>query len=834
MDDYDDEDYNKTPTPQNGGLNFFSRNSSRASSSTPSNNLFNKTARERTDASSASSRASGKVGFQANVQPRGTNSRATPINSVRRSVSLRTGSSAAKTLPERKASGRNSVIAKTTDDIKKKSTNGRNSVSNKLESDNSKLVLDSNAINSLFCEPCQQQCIDVKAESYCKTCEEALCDSCAGTHRNSKITRDHAVLLLDEMSNPRPKAKDDQYPSKPGKPEKISIESTTCTISWEPSTGPVDCYEVRYKVKTSKTWSKVQTEGPQCMFTVQNLKGRTAYNFQVRGIAGSIEGPFSYVSEPYETKVSLAWRLMQSARKVEDGSPAKYKLELDEKLSARNEKAKTRKCVLGNKRLGVPVGEKTIMMVGATGAGKTTLVDGMINFITDVALDDEFRFTMIDLTSEEKNKESNQAISQTEWITCYQICHQEGCKVPFSVNIIDTPGFGDTRGIKRDEAIVEQIRSFFTTPGDIGIQTLDAVCFVVQSPLARLSPSQRYIFHSILSIFGKDIVDNIFVLITFADGNIPPVLASLKEAEVPFKEHFSFNNSALFVDPTKNKTAPMFWEMGQESFDIFFRNLQTVQTKSLQLTAEVLVERRQIELNIKSLQEEIKVGLHTLHRVEIEKKIIKDHEKDINANKNFIFTVPQEYFVKVMLPPGQHTTTCLRCNRTCHDDCTYLDNDEKHKCFVFNKRGFCTICIEHCYWREHVNCNYIYQMRVRHVTGELKELRQKYQIASNEKEKHEKFVKAVTVELNKQANEVWNKMKTVRKSLQRLSEIALRPNPLTDVEYVKLLIENEKREAKPGWQTRVQMLEELKQRAQIITEMPEKKSQLWETVKAKD
>jgi hypothetical protein len=50
---------------------------------------------------------------------------------------------------------------------------------------------------------------------------------------------------------------------------------------------------------------------------------------------------------------------------------------------------------------------------------------------------------------------------------------------------------------------------------------------------------------------------------------------------------------------------------------------------------------------------------------------------------------------------------------------------------------------------------------------------------------------------------------------------------------VKLLIENEKREAKPGWQTRVQMLEDLKERAQIIHELPEKKSQLWQTVKPK-
>lgn len=62
MDEYDDEDDNQTPTPKNGALNFFSRDSSRALSSASSvNNLFKKTARERTDASSASSRKSGIV-----------------------------------------------------------------------------------------------------------------------------------------------------------------------------------------------------------------------------------------------------------------------------------------------------------------------------------------------------------------------------------------------------------------------------------------------------------------------------------------------------------------------------------------------------------------------------------------------------------------------------------------------------------------------------------------------------------------------------------------------------------------------------------------------------
>ena len=337
MDEYDDEEDNQTPTPKNGALNFFSRDSSRTSSSASSvNNLFKKTARERIDASSASSRKSGIVASQKNIPPTGksSKSRDTPINSVKRTVSLRTGSSAGKIATP---NGRRRITAKTTDDIRKNSDLNQSS----------KLILESNAIKSLVCEPCQEQYTDSKAEFYCRKCEEALCESCAATHKNSKITRNHEVLSVDEMSNPKPKSKPDQSPGKPGKPEKVAIESTSCTINWEACEGIVDYYEIRYKEKTSKTWNKVQPGGAESIFTVQNLKGRTAYNFQVRGVFGSILGPFSYVSEPMETNVSLAWRLLQTARKVDDSDPGKYKLELEENLSARNEKAKTRKCVLG-------------------------------------------------------------------------------------------------------------------------------------------------------------------------------------------------------------------------------------------------------------------------------------------------------------------------------------------------------------------------------------------------------------------------------------------------------------------------------------------------------
>lgn len=37
--------------------------------------------------------------------------------------------------------------------------------------------------------------------------------------------------------------------------------------------------------------------------------------------------------------------------------------------------------------------EKTIMLVGEIGSGKSTLIDGIVNYVVGVSFDDPFRFT---------------------------------------------------------------------------------------------------------------------------------------------------------------------------------------------------------------------------------------------------------------------------------------------------------------------------------------------------------------------------------------------------------------------------------------------------------
>eukprot|EP00062_Callorhinchus_milii_P026618 gi/632988945/ref/XP_007883381.1/ PREDICTED: uncharacterized protein LOC103172427 [Callorhinchus milii] len=208
---------------------------------------------------------------------------------------------------------------------------------------------------------------------------------------------------------------------------------------------------------------------------------------------------------------------------------------------------------------------------------------------------DDFRYKLI---HEETNR--SQADSQTSSVTAYELCHREGFRIPYSLIIIDTPGFGDTRGIEYDELITEQIKEFFTS---LHVNEINVVCFVTQAPLARLTPTQKYIFDSILSIFGKDIAENILVLVTFADAHVPPVLEAINQSEIPCPKdnkgqpiHFKFNNSAVFsqtgtsgdCDSDEENFDEIYWKMGSTNMKKFFASLKSIPPKSLSLTKEVL------------------------------------------------------------------------------------------------------------------------------------------------------------------------------------------------------------------------------------------------------
>ncbi len=56
----------------------------------------------------------------------------------------------------------------------------------------------------------------------------------------------------------------------------------------------------------------------------------------------------------------------------------------------------------------------------------------------------------------------------------------------------------------------------------------------------------------------------------------------------------------------------------------------------------------------------------------------------------------------------------------------------------------------------------------------------------------------------------------VRGYINKLNAIALRPNPLSDLDYIDLLIESEKNERKYGWEERLQLYNKMRKEAELM------------------
>ena len=516
---------------------------------------------------------------------------------------------------------------------------------------------------------------------------------------------------------------------------------------------------------------------------------------------------------------------------------ATYKLSIKQTLHDRDKSIA--KYALGAPVLGEPVEERVLMVVGATGAGKTTLINGMINYIFGVEWEDNFRLVLV-----AENTGQSQAHSQTDLITAYTIYPMHGSKFSFALTIIDTPGFGDTRGLTRDKKIVQQIQDFFSIKGHNGIDHLDGIGFVAEASSARLTPTQNYVFHSILSVFGNDVANNLFIMVTFADGQKPPLMDAIAAAKIECKTFYKFNNSALFACNKENSNDEddnfdrMFWKMGFVSFKRFFERFIEAEGVSLCLTKQVLEKRKQLEVTVQGLQEQISVGAAKAEQLRKEKSILKQREDEILSSKDFVTYIPITKQRKVDLPTGRYVTNCLFCNFTCHKSCAYADDKIKYRCSAMDGGGEenakCRVCPNKCHWQQHVNNPYRFEFYEEMEKKTSAELLEKYNTAVKGKNIVEACLEQCKNYIETVERDVITKVNQVQQALQLLDKIALKPNPLTQVDHLNLLIESEKQSVKPGFENRIKIYEKAKEEAKILEAAKNNPEQLKKILKQEE
>ncbi|XP_036417246.1 uncharacterized protein LOC118801176 [Colossoma macropomum] len=461
---------------------------------------------------------------------------------------------------------------------------------------------------------------------------------------------------------------------------------------------------------------------------------------------------------------------------------------------------------------------KTILMVGETGTGKSTLINAIVNHMLNVKCNDRIWCEIIE-TKESQTK------SQTNAVTVYDVFVEES---PFSLSIIDTPGYGDTKGTKKDLIIAETLHELFRSKD--GVHEVDAVCFVVSSNTTRLTDRQLYVFDSILSLFSNDVERNIVVLITHAPKNPTNALKAIKESKVRCAKnddgkpvYFSFDNSHCedFHNDDDDQTEDeeeynkLAWDKNKKNMKNFFAFLNDCKTVSLKMTESVLRLRKQLTASINNLKDRIQLSELRKKEFQQTKAALEEHEKEMKDNNNFEFVVDEAYKEKIPIESkwwhlSKEATCCRVCEENCHYPGCWWVRDLS-QCSVMSN-GKCTACTGRCDHSYHIKERKIYVLKTRKVTKTKEDLKRKYEKESGE---IMSLIRILENEIKLNEREKTRLVEECYQCVVTLEDIALNTDSASTLHHLDFLIEKVNETGKPE---RVQKLQELKKRAEAANE----------------
>ena len=392
-----------------------------------------------------------------------------------------------------------------------------------------------------------------------------------------------------------------------------------------------------------------------------------------------------------------------------------------------------------------------ILFCGKTGDGKTTAINAFFNIIKGVTIKDNYRFILIS----EPQKKKGQAESQTDGVHLYYIKDYENKPVI----IIDSQGYGDTRGKAYDEMVDEAFRYVFSSV----IDHINAAFFIVKSNTNRLDILTKYIFSSVTSLFSEDISENFIIIATFANKstiNKGPDFVESIQTDADFlninkrmdnKWWYAIDSRSIMDNEEDKLTLYSF----EKAVELYEEKVKKLRPKGIKKCADVLNTRMELRIEVEHLNDTFQDLLveqdnlqlkenelnDTSQKIILLEKEIRDLENDkgkldqkqldekmkhVNDGINDILMKNQtesKQIKKLKYYADSKCTHCDSCEKNCHETCDcHFAFLGRCKIFTFwTKR--CEEC--GCHKDSHKQDNYYYTYETVTIAKDIDAAKQK-------------------------------------------------------------------------------------------------------------
>ena len=383
-----------------------------------------------------------------------------------------------------------------------------------------------------------------------------------------------------------------------------------------------------------------------------------------------------------------------------------------------------------------------MLLIGEIGSGKTSFLNLLCNYNLVQTLGfqaslDQFRsFNDIRL----ENSTSRKMESKTSDAKSYLVELSD-----LKIGVIDTPGFGDSRGMDVDKEHIRRIIDALKRE-----EYINCVCLVLNGRASRMSATLQYVISEVTSILPKTVVNNVIVIFTNTTGPLR-LNFDLQELEKYFGrkiEHFfCIENPYCLIEKAKEKQSGLSIYMIADDLKDKFE--KTAKQLDRMLTA--IKEFEQIHTNdfirLYQKKEEVEQNILTTlaafnNQTRLEAKIAEEEQKLNAASRSKTlyqgFETTHKIKRTITVKTVGHNTLCghPNCYSNCHVSCSLPKRYEKEKfknCADMGDGDTCKRCHHRydCHYHNEVTFEEV-EEHVLKVDGEMK---RKYNEAKRDEDK---------------------------------------------------------------------------------------------------